>query len=66
LHLQLPSVYPLQQNLSGNNYNDDDDIETAVNSLLLEQMVSFYEVATLELVNRYEKCLNKLGNYAVE
>lgn len=53
----------LKRHLSGNHYNDDDDVKTAVNSWLSEQAASFYEEGILKLVKRYDKCLNKLGNY---
>ena len=49
----------LKQHLSGNHYNDDDDVKTAVNSWLSEQVASFYEEGILKLVERYDKCLNK-------
>ena len=56
----------LKQHLSGKRYNDDDDVKTEVNSWLAEQAASFYTEVTLKLVERYDKCLNKLGNYAVK
>ncbi|KAG8237683.1 hypothetical protein J437_LFUL015216 [Ladona fulva] len=48
---------------TGKRYNDDDDVKTAVNSWLSEQAASPYEEGSLKLVERYDKCLNKLGNY---
>jgi hypothetical protein len=35
-----------------------------MNSWLSEQAASFYEEIILKLFERYDKCLNKLGNYA--
>ncbi|GBM33016.1 hypothetical protein AVEN_263505-1 [Araneus ventricosus] len=53
----------LKHHLSGNHYNDDEDVKAAVTSWLAEQAASFYEEGIQNLVVRYGKCLNKLGSY---
>ncbi|GBL96459.1 Histone-lysine N-methyltransferase SETMAR [Araneus ventricosus] len=53
----------LKHHLGGNHYNDDEDVETAVTSWLLEQATSFYEEGIQNLVVKYDKCLNKLGSF---
>ncbi|GBN57507.1 hypothetical protein AVEN_20906-1 [Araneus ventricosus] len=53
----------LKHHLCVNNYNDDEDVKTAVTSWLLEQAASFFEEGIQNLVVRYDKCLNKLGSF---
>ncbi|GBN74564.1 hypothetical protein AVEN_170225-1 [Araneus ventricosus] len=43
----------LKHHLDGNHYNDDEDVETAVTSWLLEQAASFYEEGIQNLVVRH-------------
>ncbi|GBN35142.1 hypothetical protein AVEN_185117-1 [Araneus ventricosus] len=53
----------LKHHVSGNHYNDDENVKTAVTSWLSEQETSFYEEGIQNLVVRYDKCLNKLGSF---
>ncbi|GBM27897.1 hypothetical protein AVEN_256692-1 [Araneus ventricosus] len=53
----------LKHNLSGNHYNEDKNMKTAVTSWLSEQAASVYEEGIQNLVVRYDKCLNKLGSF---
>jgi len=42
--------------LSGNHYNDDEAVKTAVNSWLSEEAASYYEEVTKKLFERYDQC----------
>lgn len=53
----------LKNHLGGKRYDDDEEVKTAVNSWLSEQASNFFEEGFQNLILRYDKCLNKQGNY---
>lgn len=53
----------LKHHLGGQRFNDDDEVKAAVNSWLSEQAAEFFEEGYQNLLVKYDKCLNKQGNY---
>ncbi|GFX09297.1 hypothetical protein TNCV_1887101 [Trichonephila clavipes] len=49
--------------LGGKRFSDNEEEEAAVNSWLSDQAADFFEEGFQNLVLRYDKCINKLGNY---
>jgi hypothetical protein len=48
--------------LSGQQFHDD-EVKEAVNTWFASQAATFYNAGIQKLVPRYDKCLNKGGNY---
>ena len=53
----------LKKFLDGKRFDDDDDLEDAVQKWLTSQAATFYEESTQELVPRFDKCLSNGGEY---
>ncbi|XP_025410521.1 protein GVQW3-like [Sipha flava] len=49
--------------ISGQNFNEDDEVKKAISAWLQSQASSFYDEGIQKLVPRYDKCLNNGGNY---
>lgn len=62
-----PSDYhlfgPLKRGLTGQHFNNDDEVKAAVRQWLRDQPDSFFQLGIDKLVARWDKCLNKLGDY---
>lgn len=53
----------LKEHLGGKRFGSDEEVKTAVNTWFSEQAAEFFEEGIQNLVVRYDKCLNKHGNY---
>ena len=53
----------LKKFLGGKRFDDDDDLEDAVQKCLTSQAAAFYEEGIQKLVPRYDMCLNNGGEY---
>jgi histone-lysine N-methyltransferase SETMAR len=53
----------LKNFLGGRRLLEDDDVKEDVNTWFSSQAASFYDAGIQKLVPRYDKCLNKGGNY---
>ncbi|GFW20201.1 histone-lysine N-methyltransferase SETMAR [Trichonephila clavipes] len=53
----------LQHSLGGKHFSDNEKVKAAVNSWLSNQATGFFEERFQNLIQRYDKCINKLGNY---
>ena len=49
--------------LGGKRFDDEDDLEDAVQKWLTSQAAAFYEEGIQKLVLRYDKCLTNGGEY---
>lgn len=49
--------------LGGQRFDTDEEVKTTVEDWLSSQAADFYDVGINKLVERYDKCLNKKGNY---
>ena len=54
--------YP-KEFLDGQRFATDDEMKDAVQDWLSSQVADVYDLGTQQLVERYEKCLNRYGNY---
>ncbi|GBL96743.1 hypothetical protein AVEN_111872-1 [Araneus ventricosus] len=53
----------LKRFLSGQHFDDDEEVKDAVASWLTSQAAIFSDAGIQNLVSRYVKCLNALGDY---
>lgn len=53
----------LKEFLSGKRFATDDEVKEAVKDWLSSQAADVYDLGIQKLVERYDKCLNKYGNY---
>lgn len=53
----------LKNFLGGKRFDTDEELKTAVKNWLSSQEAEFYEKGITKLVDRYDKCLNRQGNY---
>ena len=53
----------LKDFLSGKRFATDDEVKEAVKDWLSSQAADVYDLGIQKLVERYDKCLNKYGNY---
>ena len=53
----------LKEFLGGKCFATDDEVKEAVKDWLSSQVVDFYDFGIQKLVEHYDKCLNKNGNY---
>lgn len=53
----------LKEFLGGKRFDTDDEVKEAVEDWLSSQAADFYDLGIKKLVERYDKCLNKYGNY---
>jgi hypothetical protein len=53
----------LKKFLASRQFDDDDNVEDAVQKWLTSQVAAFYEEGIQKLVSRYDKCLNNGGDY---
>lgn len=62
-----PSDYhlfgPLKRGLAGKHFDCDDEVKAAVRQWLRDQPDSFFRLGIENLVARWDKCLNSLGDY---
>jgi len=62
-----PSDYhlfgPLKRELSGHNFTRDNELQNAVQQFFAQHDRSFYEGGIMALIDRWDKCLNKFGDY---
>lgn len=54
---------PLKRSLSGKHFNSDDELKDAVLQFLVQLDGSFYWEGMVSLIDRWDKCLNKFGDY---
>ena len=54
---------PLKRHLSGQTFTTDADCETAVKQWLSSNVRQFYQDGIIALVTRWDKCLNRFGDY---
>jgi len=53
----------LKEFLGGQRFDTDEEVKTTVEDWLSSQAADFYDEGIQKLVERYDKCLNKQGNY---
>lgn len=53
----------LKEFLGGKRFETDDEVKETVEDWLSSQAADFYDIGIKKLVERYDKCLNKNGNY---
>uniref|UniRef100_A0A1B6MRN8 Histone-lysine N-methyltransferase SETMAR n=1 Tax=Graphocephala atropunctata TaxID=36148 RepID=A0A1B6MRN8_9HEMI len=53
----------LKEFLGGERFDTDDEVKEAVKDWLSSHVADFYHIGIQKLVERYDKCLNKNGNY---
>jgi len=53
----------LKKSLGGKRFDDNDDLNGAVQKWLTSQAATFYEEGIQKLVTRYDKCLTNGGEY---
>ncbi|GFV10484.1 mariner Mos1 transposase [Trichonephila clavipes] len=53
----------LKHNHGGKRFSDNGEVKAAVNCWLSDQAADFFEEGFQNLFLRYDKCVNKLGNY---
>ncbi|GFU43387.1 mariner Mos1 transposase [Trichonephila clavipes] len=53
----------LKHNLGGKRFSGNEEVKAAVNSWLHDQTADLFKEGFKNLVLRYAKCINKLGNY---
>ena len=62
-----PSDYhlfgPLKRELSGQGFTTDNELKDAVMQFFSQHDASFYRGGIMALVDRWDKCLNKFGDY---
>lgn len=54
---------PLKQELSGRHFTTDDELKATVLQFFSQQDTDFYRGGIMALVKRWDKCLNKFGDY---
>jgi len=54
---------PLKRHLSGQTFTTDAECETAVKQWLSSNVRQFYQDGIIALVPRWDKCLNRFGDY---
>jgi [histone H3]-lysine36 N-dimethyltransferase SETMAR len=54
---------PLKRALSGKHFSSDDELKDAVLQFLMQLDGSFYWGGMVSLIDRWDKCLNKFGDY---
>ena len=60
------TISDLSQSLGGKRFNDDDDLNDAVQKWLTSQAAAFYEEGIQKLVPRCDKCCNNGGEYVAK
>ncbi|GFV11175.1 histone-lysine N-methyltransferase SETMAR [Trichonephila clavipes] len=53
----------LKHSLGGKCFSYNEEVKAALNSWLSDQAADYFEEGFQHLVLRYDKCINKLGNY---
>ena len=53
----------LKKHLAGKKFDDDDEVQEAVNTSFKGQAADFYDSGTRKLVPRRNKCLDNAGAY---
>ncbi|GBM09640.1 hypothetical protein AVEN_60273-1 [Araneus ventricosus] len=53
----------LKEHLGGRQFSSDDQVQTAVLSWLQDQGAIFYRQGIERLVQRFDRCLQRLGDY---
>ena len=53
----------LQRHLGGKRHATDQDVKNSVHAFLSQQAASFYSEGIAKLISRYEKCLERFGDY---
>jgi hypothetical protein len=63
----LPSIFHLllhlKKRLSGQKFQEDDNVKNVVTAWLRSQAAEFYDFRIQELIPRLNKCLDKGGDY---
>ena len=54
---------PLKETLGGQHFNDDEQVENFVRKWLQTHPASFYDAGIKKLPIRWQKCIEKGGNY---
>ena len=54
---------PMKDALGGLRFDNDQDVEEFVRNWLVTQLQSFYEQGINKLPNRWEKCVEREGDY---
>ena len=54
---------PVKKMLGGQKFASDTKVQSVVRRWLGQQPVSFFALGIQKLVDRWDKCLNKLGGY---
>ncbi|GFV77139.1 mariner Mos1 transposase [Trichonephila clavipes] len=56
----------LKHSIGRKRFSDNEKVKADVNSWLSDKAADFFEEGFYLLVLRYDKCINKLGNYAAK
>jgi len=54
---------PMKIMLSGQKFASDTEVQSVIRQWLGQQPTSFFESGIQKLVDRWDKCLNELGQY---
>ncbi len=53
----------LKNHLAGKTFSDNDEVIEEVTNWFNSQAAAFYDVGISNLVSRFDKCINKFGDY---